>query len=309
MGRKKLYTVETCGELIKSCCSKKEFREKYPSAYTTVSNNKWWFLYDYFETNENHENTIILGDACEKLELLKDNSVDLVITSPPYDDLRKYNGAGLTWNHEKFMCIANQLKRVLKEGGVIVWVVNDRTENGSKTGTGFRQALYFKEIGLNINDTMIWRKTNPMPQVKQPRYSACFEYMFVFSKGTPKTFNPIMRECKLGGKYYNSTAKNMDGESGRHSLSYNVNKEMVDYNVWDIAVAQNKTNHPAVFPYEIPYRHILSWTKKGDVVLDPFIGSGTTALAARDLGRKYIGIEMEKSYYSMCIERLRNEFK
>lgn len=254
-------------------------------------------------------NDIILGDAAEVINLIPSESVDLVVTSPPYDNLRKYNGIGNTWNHEKFKLIANELKRVLKPGGVIVWVVNDKIEKGSKTGTSFRQALYFQEIGLNINDTMIWEKGNPLPQIKQPRYSACFEYMFIFSKGTPKTFNPIMRQCKLGGKLYDSTAKNMDGESGRHKLTYNVNKEMVDYNIWKIAVAQNKTKHPAVFPYEIPYRHIKTWSNEGDVVLDPFMGSGTTALAAIDLNRKYIGIEMVKEYYDICMERIKEKEK
>ena len=160
------------------------------------------------------------------------------------------------------------------------------------------------EIGLNLNDTMIWRKTNPMPQVKQPRYSSCFEYMFVFSKGIPKTFNPIMRECKLGGKLYDSTAKNMDGESGRHKLTYNVNKEMVDYNIWDIAVAQNKTSHPAVYPIEIPLKHIQSWSNEGDVVLDPFMGSGTTGLAALELNRKFIGIELNEEYFELSKQRI-----
>ena len=254
-------------------------------------------------------NKILFGDACDKLSLLPDKSVDLVVTSPPYDNLRKYNGVGDTWNHEKFKCIANQLYRVLKDGGVIVWVVNDKTEGGTKSGTSFRQALYFQEIGLNINDTMIWQKLNPMPQVRQPRYSSCFEFMFVFSKGKPKTFNPIMRECKFGGKAYNSTAKNMDGESGRHKLVYDVNKTMVDYNIWGIAVAQNKTPHTAVYPYEIPYRHIISWSNKGDIVLDPFIGSGTTALAAIDLNRKYIGIELNEDYCELCKMRIEEHIK
>ena len=133
--------------------------------------------------------------------------------------------------------------------------------------------------------------------------------MFVFSKGKPKTFNPIMRECKFGGKAYNSTAKNMDGESGRHKLVYDVNKTMVDYNIWGIAVAQNKTSHTAVYPYEIPYRHIISWSNKGDIVLDPFIGSGTTALAAIDLNRKYIGIELNEDYCELCKMRIEEHIK
>ena len=304
--RKKIYTYEKCKEIVSQYSSKKDLRNNQPSVYVTISKNKWKDLLEFYEEKEDNQiKNLFLGDACEVLEKIPENSIDLIVTSPPYDNLRKYNGNNSQWNHEKFKCIANGLYRVLKEGGVIVWVVNDKTEHGSKSGTCFKQALYFMEIGLNLNDTMIWRKTNPMPQVKQPRYSACFEYMFVFSKGFPKTFNPSMRDCKLGGKLYDSTAKNMDGESGRHNLTYYVNKQMVDYNVWDIAVAQNKTTHPAVFPYEIPYRHIKTWTNEGDTVLDPFLGSGTTALAAIDLNRNYIGIELDEEYYNICVERIK----
>lgn len=254
--------------------------------------------------------TVVHGDAEDTLRWdIEKNSVDLIVTSPPYDTLRKYNGVGDTWNKNKFMAIACEIYDVLKPGGVVVWVVNDKTEDGGKTGTSFRQALYFQDIGFKLNDVMIWRKTNPMPQVRQPRYAQCFEYMFVFSKGKPKTFNPIMRQTKFGGKNYNSTAKNMDGESGRHELNYIVNSEAVDYNVWDIAVSQNKTSHPAVFPYEIPYRHIQTWSNKGDTVLDPFMGSGTTGLAALDLGRTFIGIELDEEYYELSRKRLNEKIE
>lgn len=147
-------------------------------------------------------------------------------------------------------------------------------------------------------------KTNPMPQVKQPRYSQDFEYMFIISKGKPKAFNPIMVPCKCSGQNYDSTCKNMGGENGRVKKHFKINTEKVDSNVWRIAVAQNKTSHPAVFPYEIPFRHIKTWTNEGDVVLDPFLGSGTTALAAIDLNRKYIGIEMVPEYYNICKQRI-----
>jgi site-specific DNA-methyltransferase (adenine-specific) len=129
---------------------------------------------------------LYLNDAEEQLKSMEDNTIDLVVTSPPYDNLRSYMGVGDTWNHDKFCAIAKELYRVMKPGGVIVWVVNDKTEKGSETGTSFRQALHFMDIGFNLNDTMIWEKSNPMPQVKQPRYNQVFEYMFVFSKGTPK---------------------------------------------------------------------------------------------------------------------------
>jgi DNA modification methylase len=249
-------------------------------------------------------NKIYLGDSAKLLEQLEDNSVDLIITSPPYDDLRKYGNVGDGWNVGKFTDIANQLPRVLKDGGVLVWIVNDKTNKGTETGTSFRQALYFMEKGLNLNDTMIWEKTNPMPQVKQPRYNQVFEYMFVFSKGTPKTFNPLMVPCKCAGQDYDSTCKNMGGENGRTEKHFKINKEKVKSNIWEIAVAQNKTIHPAVFPIQLAIDHIKSWSNEGDVVLDPFIGSGTTALAAKQLNRKFIGFELNEEYFNLANQRI-----
>lgn len=253
-------------------------------------------------------NEILLGDAETVLKTIDDNSVDLTVTSPPYDNLRNYRGYGSGWNENKFKKIATELYRVTKPGGVIVWVVNDKTEKGSETGTSFRQVSYFLELGLLLNDTMIWEKLNPMPQVRQPRYTQCFEYMFVFSKGTPKTFNPIIVPTKCGGQHYKSTGKMITKDEGkRRKLDYNVNKEKVDSNIWKIAVAKNQTDkikHPAVFPYDIPYRHIKSWTNEGDLVLDPFAGSGTTLLAAKNLNRQFIGIEIVPEYVELIKSKI-----
>lgn len=258
---------------------------------------------------------LILGDAADVLEGFDTESVDLVVTSPPYDNLRTYGNSLKEWNHDVFMKIAKELERVLKNGGVIVWNVGDKVEKGSLSCTSMMQALFFRQqLGLNLNDEMIWRKKNPMPQVRAPRYTPCYEKMFIFSKGKPKTFNPIMRPCKSAGKQYNSTAKIIGGESGRKHLSYEVNKEMVEYNIWEMAVAQNKKvyvnkdgveiKHPAVFPIELPLRHIQTWTNEGDLVLDPFCGSGTTLLAAKQLKRNSIGIEKNEDYFNMCEQRL-----
>lgn len=254
-------------------------------------------------------NEVYCGNAYEILKCIDDKSIDLVVTSPPYDNLRKYNSSKLEddWNEEIFKCIAKELKRVLKDGGVIVWNVFDKVENGSRTGTSLRQCLYFQEIGLNINDYMIFAKTNPMPQVRQPRYASNFEFMWVLSKGKPKTFNPIMRECKCAGQAYNSTCKNMGGESGRTHKNFNINKQAVDYSIWNMAVAKNNTNHTAVYPYELPYKHIQTWTNEGDIVLDPFMGSGTTALAAIDLKRNFIGSDVSQEYVDLCHQRIKEK--
>lgn len=242
-----------------------------------------------------------LGDCIEVLRMLSDNSIDLTITSPPYDDLREYN------SNFDVNAIAKEIYRVTKDGGVVVWNVNDKTNKGSKSLTSFKQAIVFNEVGFNVNDVMIWQKTNPMPQVKQPRYNQVFEYMFIFSKGKPKTFNPIMVDCKSAGQDYRSTTKKITKGKERQYKEFKINNQKVDDNIWKFAIAQNKTNHPAVFPLELPLRHIQSWSNAGDVVLDPFMGSGTTGIACAKLGRRFIGIELDEGYFNIANERLRTK--
>lgn len=246
------------------------------------------------------------GDCLDVMRQMDDECVDLTVTSPPYDNLRTYNGNISQWNFKKFTEIAKELYRITNRGGVVVWIVSDKTENGSETGTSFRQALYFKEIGFNLHDTMIWRKTNPMPKVRTKRYFDVFEYMFVLSKGIPKTFNPIMQKCKCGGQEYNSTCKNMGGESGRTKKSLKINAERYADNIFDIAVAQNKTGHPAVFPLKIAQDHIISWSNENDVVFDPFMGSGTTGIACVNNRRNFIGCEICKEYFDISTQRIQS---
>lgn len=253
-------------------------------------------------------NEIYNMDCVDGMKQMKDECVDLTVTSPPYDNLRQYNGNISQWNWDKFSEVVSELFRVTKQGGVVVWIVGDATVKGSETGTSFKQALKFIEAGFNLHDTMIWRKTNPMPKVKTKRYFDVFEYMFVFSKGQPKTFNPIMQECKFGGKTYNSTCKNMGGENGRTKKNFILNKERYKDNIWEIAVAQNKTSHPAVFPEQLVNDHIISWSNDSDIVFDPFLGSGTTAISAISNNRNYIGFELDTTYYNIAQERV-NERK
>jgi len=250
-----------------------------------------------------NEYSLLFGDCLERMKEIPDGSVDLTVTSPPYDNLRTYAGT-LEWNFDIFKQVANELYRVTKDGGVVVWVVGDATIKGSETGTSFRQALHFKEIGFNLHDTMIWNKTNPMPKVKTKRYFDKFEYMFIFSKGQPRIFNPIMQKCKFGGKEYNSTCKDITTGKERTKKNFILNNERYKDNIWDFAVAQNKTSHPAIFPEQLANDHIISWSNEGDIVLDCFMGSGTTGKMALLNNRKFIGIEKDAEYFEIAKQRL-----
>ena len=248
-------------------------------------------------------NNIYNMDCLDGLKLLQDDSVDLTVTSPPYDNIRSYNGNISQWNHEKFQRIADQLYRVTKPGGVVVWVVADGTENGSETLTSFKQALYFNEIGFSLYDTMIWEKPSPAVPTES-RYYDVFEYMFVFCKGNkPKSLNLL---CDRDNKSAGSTSKR-ETRSAREDRkltgAYRTVKETSRrFNVWRIDRGRNLSKHPAVFPYDLARDHILSWSSPGDLVLDPFMGSGTTAVAAKNNDRDFIGFEIDKTYFDEAKE-------
>ena len=252
---------------------------------------------------EDYINKIIQGDCLEVMKDMPDNSVDLVVTSPPYDNLRDYKG--YTFDFEG---IAKELFRITKEGGVVVWVVGDATINGSETGTSFKQALYFKEIGFNLHDTMIYAKQNPIP-LTHNRYEQGFEYMFVLSKNKPKTFNPIMIKCNNSGKnterrtFYQSA----DGKTSKGHKNINVKKEKQSSNIWIIPTNSGTANHPAQFPEKLAENHIKSWSNEGDIILDPMNGSGTTTKMAKLLKRNFIGIDVSEEYCKIAQERLRQD--
>ena len=248
----------------------------------------------------------LYNDNClDCLASIQSNHVDLIITSPPYDNIRSYNDSSV-WNFDIFKNIANELHRVLKDGGTIVWIVSDATIDGSETGTSFRQALYFKEIGLNLHDTMIWQK-NTSPFQHKNRYISVFEYMFVFSKGKPKTADLIKdRKNKHGGTKIHGTLRKTDGTTRIPSrVGCAIKQYGTRLNVWRInEEKQNKTNHPAVFPLKLVHDHIISWTNENDIVLDCFMGSGTTGLACKILNRNFIGIEIDQEYFKKAEERI-----
>jgi len=245
-------------------------------------------------------NKIYCMDCVEGIKLLPNECIDLTVTSPPYDNLRTYKG--FTWDFES---VAKELYRVTKQGGVVVWIVGDATVNGSETGTSFKQALYFKEMGFNLHDTMIWKKTNPIP-LTHNRYEQHFEYMFVFSKGSPKTFNPIKIPCATKGQIRNRKNSNKEeGSAVRNRNEVTVTKsEKIKGNVWEMPVSNTKYNHPAIFPEQLAQDHILSWSNEGDLVLDPFMGSGTTAKMALLNGRNYIGIDISEEYCEIARKRI-----
>ena len=247
-------------------------------------------------------NKIYNENCLQTMAKMPSSFVDFIITSPPYDDIRKYNGYQF-----EFEKIAIEIKRILKVGGMMIWVVGDKTEDGSETGTSFKQALYFKKIGLNIHDTMIYYKNNPMPTTGN-RYHQHFEYMFAISKGKPQTFNPIKKETKYQGL---ANMKNR-GESG--SLDYKkverTNEKKIGnvffYSIGGGISTKDKIayQHPAIFPEKLVYDQLITWTNKSDLVYDPFMGSGTTAKIASLNNRKWLGSEISKEYVEVAQKRL-----
>jgi len=238
-----------------------------------------------------------------------DKSIDLTVTSPPYDNLRTYNGNNDQWGPHVWKGVIARLYRITKEGGVVVWIVNDATIKGSETGTSFRQALHAIDCGFRLHDTMIWQKTTFMPN-NGPRYEPSFEYMFVFSKGKNTCWNPIKTPCKTAGKNMKATQREKDGSLRRISGSLKPTKAFkIRPNIWHVSTVNTsarKYPHPAKFPIKLATDHIRSWSNQFDTVFDPFMGSGTTGVAARNLARYFIGIELDAGYYEIAKDRIEN---
>jgi site-specific DNA-methyltransferase (adenine-specific) len=260
-------------------------------------------------------NEIHNENCLDTMARMKDNFIDLTVTSPPYDGLRTYNGYSFD-----FESIAKELYRTTKEGGVVVWVVGDATIKGSESGTSFRQALFFMECGFNLHDTMIFNRHGKFPN--QNRYWQNFEYMFVLSKGKPNTFNPIQEPkaastMKRWGNTTNTdtrySKRNEEGET--EVVKSNNNKHLSETkskgNIWYIPTGNNCATkdkcafeHPAIFPEKLANDHIISWSNEGDTIYDCFGGSGTTAKMSKILNRKWIVSEVSKEYCDIIKERL-----
>lgn len=249
---------------------------------------------------------IILGDSAKILKQFNDECIDLTVTSPPYDNVRIYQGN----SQFDFKVIAQELYRVTKSGGIVIWVVGDATIDGDESGTSFRQALYFKEIGFKLHDTMILRNkgfTIPSSQ-KMGRYHQVFQYAFVLSKQFVKTFNPLIDKVNttIGGR------RNKRNGDKLHTTQFiDLNNFGMRYNVWDIHTGHGHStldnisyNHPAIMSEKLCTDLIKSWSNEGGLILDPFCGSGTTCKAAHQLNRKWIGIEINEEYIQIAKKRL-----
>lgn len=263
----------------------------------------------------------IENQACLMTMLgIYDGEIDLTVTSPPYDNLRTYEDQ-TQWDFDIFKAVANELYRITADGGVVVWIVGDATIDGSETGTSFKQALYFKEIGFNLHDTMIYQKTNPAPTGGSNRYYSAFEYMFVLAKGKPKTFNEIRvtRSNKWNDKRKSRNknyVRNKDGEFTTKDVPLNLDRPVKMKNVWTAVVGGGNSTmdayafeHPAILPEKIAEDHILSWSNKGDVIYDPFMGSGTTGKMALKNNRQFIGSEIVANYFKISTKRLQDLIK
>lgn len=249
------------------------------------------------------------GDCLEVMDELIEQGVkvDLTVTSPPYDDLRSYDGT-LEWDFEIFKKVAQRLYDITKDGGVVVWVVGDKVSKGSETLTSFKQALYFKEIGFNLHDTMIYAKEKVVPMdFKCNRYYQEFEYMFILSKGKPSTCNYIRVPCKHSGKNAISINRKENGEMRNDRIKKQKGRVVSDTkikgNIWYYASSSIK-GHPAIFPEKLAEDHIISWSNENDVVFDCFMGSGTTGKMAILNNRKFIGIEKVKNYFEIAKNRI-----
>ena len=257
---------------------------------------------------------LMQGDCLERMKEIPDVSIDLTVTSPPYDKLRSYNGNNEKWGAHAWKAVISELYRVTKSGGVVVWVVGDATIKGSETGTSFKQALWAMECGFCLADTMIYEKTDSaFPRHGHKKYPGAFEYMFVFAKGKIKTFNSIKdRKNKLSGTCMTGTVRQSDGTM---KPSRAKGKAVAEFgsrtNLWGYSTGFNKSTthkdafkHPAIFPEALAIDHIISWSNEGDTVLDPFMGSGTTGVACKNLGRDFIGIELDQGYFDIAQQRI-----
>lgn len=251
---------------------------------------------------------MIKNECClTTMAQMPDNYIDLTITSPPYDNMRTYNNNAIHWGQQQWQPIIKELYRTTKIGGVVVWIVNDATIKGSETGTSFKQALYAIEVGFNLHDTMIYSRFGRNPD--QIRYRNDFEYMFIWTKGKPKTITKILDRPNKKNGILNASKRDKNGKITKSKS--NRNKYGDRGNIWHYSQGYNVSTkdtiayqHPAIFPEELVADHIKTWSKEGELVYDPFAGSGTTLKVAHQLNRRWIGSEINPEYCQIISQRM-----
>jgi len=255
-------------------------------------------------------NKIICGDAVEELKKIPNNSIDLVVTSPPYDEIRKYNGFSYDLH-----TTGREIFRVLKHGGIAVMVIQDQTKNFGKTLTSFRTIVdWVDNIGFKLFETVIYRKYGAEGAWWNKRFRVDHEYMPIFLKGErPQYFNkePLKIPSKHGGKTMTGGGTRLTNGVRIATRPITINPMKCRGTIWEYMTAGDGTrlkhHHPATFPDRLPYDFIQCFCPPNGIVLDPFVGSGTTVLAAIQLEKKYIGIDISKEYCELSKKRIREE--
>lgn len=249
--------------------------------------------------------TVYAGDVRCMLGMLDDNSVDLVVTSPPYAERRKkaYGGIAVEKYVEWFLPISAELRRVLNPTGSFVLNIKEGTHDGERQTYVYELALALCKQGWLFVDEMIWHKTNPFPTGNKKRLKDGFERCYHFAKTKKFKFFPDAVRTKSTSKWAgdNERRKNKGAHRTTNGSGMNMSRRVVGdlvrpSNVVTMPSSSINIGHPAVFPVGLPEFFIRLMTEEGDVVLDPFMGSGTTALVARGLGRRYVGVELSEEY-------------
>jgi site-specific DNA-methyltransferase (adenine-specific) len=251
-------------------------------------------------------NKIYCMDCLEGMRKLPDDSIDLVVTSPPYDNLRTYKGFSVDLHST-----GKEAYRVLKDGGIAVMVIQDQTKAFAKTLTSFRLIIdWCDNIGFRLFETIIYRKYGTEGAWWKARFRVDHEYMPIFLKGKkPQYFNKklLMVPSKHGGEILTGSGNRRTTGETTKTVTRPINPTKCRGTIWDYLMAGDKDplkrKHPAPFPDQIPIDFITCFCPPKGIVLDPFIGSGSTAVAAKKLGRHYIGFEITPEYCEIAEQR------
>ena len=261
-----------------------------------------------FMQNSPKINKIVQGDAIKVLKQCKPDYFNLTVFSPPYDALRDYNGFSLSLHN-----LGEALFRVTKPGGLVVLVIQDQTKGGHKSLTSFRTIVdWCDNIGFGLWECSIYNRHGKEGAWWSKRLRVDHEYMPIFIKGDkPEYFNkePLKIPCKHAGKFMMGGANRNKDNKTIESSKIIINNTKCPGTVWNLSnggdKVQMKRDHPATYPDQIPYRFIQLFCPPNGIVLDPMVGSGSTAIAAKILGRKYLGIDISPEYCKLARNRLK----